>query len=414
MIIKNALHFLRILRVSLRALARNKMRTFLTCLGIIIGVGAVIAMVSIGAGARAAVEKRFENMGTNLLSVRGGSRNIHGVRTGASGWVRLTVEDANAIAQLPAVEAVSPSVGTRAQVVYLNKNWSTQIQGTGQDYLLVRKWELEQGTYFDESMVRSAAKVCVIGSDVLKNLFDEGEDPLGKTIRISRVPFMILGVFKSKGDTGGFGSRDDFVAIPYTTAMKRLQRADNIQSIDVSAMTAALTIEAKSQIEDLLRIRHRIPDGGEDDFTVMNMAEIAEGAADATNILTILLGSIASISLLVGGIGIMNIMLVSVTERIREIGIRMSVGAKERDILLQFLAEAIVLSMMGGLLGIGLGVGISRLMKYVPMFSTIQAVVTPGSVLLAFLFSASVGIFFGFYPARKASKLDPIEALRYE
>jgi putative ABC transport system permease protein len=412
--IKNALHFMRIMRVSLRALARNKMRTFLTCLGIIIGVGAVIAMVSIGSGARAAVEKRFANMGTNLLSVRGGSRNVGGVRTGGGGWVRLTVDDANAIAQLPAVEAVSPSVSTRTQVVYLNKNWNTQVQGTGQDYPLVRKWDLDLGTYFDESMVRSAAKVCVIGADVYKNLFDPDENPLGKTIRVSRVPFLILGVFKSKGDTGGFGSRDDFIAIPYTTAMKRLQRAENIQSIDVSALTAALTDEAKRQIEDLLRIRHRIAPGADDDFMVQNMAEIAEGAADATNILTILLGSIAGISLLVGGIGIMNIMLVSVTERIREIGIRMSVGAKERDILLQFLAEAIVLSMMGGILGIALGVGISKLLKYISYFSTITTIVTPSSVLLAFIFSASVGIFFGFYPARKASKLDPIEALRYE
>ena len=414
MIVKNALHFLRILRVSLRALARNKMRTFLTCLGIIIGVGAVIAMVSIGAGARAAVESRFANMGTNLLSVRGGSRNFMGVHSGGGGWVRLTVEDANAIAELPLVEGVSPSVGTRAHVVYINKNWNTQVQGTGEDYPLVRKWDLERGAYFDESMVRSAAKVCILGADVYKNLFEAGEDPLGKTIRVSKVPFMILGVFKSKGDTGGFGSRDDFIAVPYTTAMKRLQRTDNIQSIDVSAVSATQTAEAKSQIEDLLRVRHRIAPGAEDDFTVQNMAEIAEGAADATNILTILLGSIAGISLLVGGIGIMNIMLVSVTERIREIGIRMSVGAKERDILLQFLAEAIVLSMMGGILGIALGVGVSKLLKYISYFSTITTVVTPGSVLLAFIFSASVGIFFGFYPARKASKLDPIEALRYE
>jgi putative ABC transport system permease protein len=412
--IKDIAHFLRILRVSLRALARNKMRTFLTCLGIIIGVGAVIAMVSIGSGARAAVESRFANMGTNLLFVRGGSRNVGGVHTGGGGWVRLTVEDATSIAKLPAVEAVSPSVSTGAQVVYLNKNWRTQIQGTGQDYPTVRKWEIESGTYFDDSMVRSAAKVCIIGADVYKNLFEEGEDPLGKTIRISKVPFLILGVFKSKGEAAGFGSRDDMIAVPYTTAMKRLQRADNIQSIDVSAVSAAQTPEAKRQIEDLLRVRHRIEQGAADDFMVMDMAEVAEGAADATNILTILLGSIASISLLVGGIGIMNIMLVSVTERIREIGIRMSVGAKEKDILLQFLAEAVVLSLMGGILGIALGMGVSKLLKYVPMFATIKTVVTPSSVLLAFLFSASVGIFFGFYPARKASKLDPIEALRYE
>ncbi len=408
------MNVLRILRVSLRALARNKMRTFLTCLGIIIGVGAVIAMVSIGAGARAAVESRFAAMGTNLISVGGASRSMGGVHTGAGGFNRLTIDDANAIAELPSVEAISPSVNSRAQVVYGNKNWSTSIQGTGESYPQVRKWDVEFGSYFDDSMVRSAAKVCVLGADLKKNLFEEGEDPLGKTIRVNKVPFLILGVFKAKGESGGFGSRDDMICIPYTTAIKRLQRMDNIQSIDVSAISSTKTKDAQNEITDLLRNRHRIEPGGTDDFSVRNMAEIAEGAADATNILTLLLGSIASISLLVGGIGIMNIMLVSVTERIREIGIRMSIGAKERDILLQFLAEAIVLSLLGGILGIALGVGISKLLKYIPIFATLTTVVSWSSVMLAFVFSGSVGIFFGFYPARKASKLDPIDALRYE
>ena len=408
------MNVLRILRVSLRALARNKMRTFLTCLGIIIGVAAVIAMVSIGTGARAAVESRFESMGTNLLYVGGSHRSMSGVRTQSGQYNRLTAEDAKAIAKLPSVEAVSPSVTSRAQLVYGSKNWNTMVQGTGEEYPLVRKWEIEAGSYFDESMVRSAAKVCVIGADIKTNLFDEGEDPVGKTIRVSRVPFLVLGVFKSKGESGGFGSRDDMVCVPYTTAMKRLQGADNINSIDVSAVSSAKTTDAQNEITELLRIRHRIPEDGTDDFTVRNMAEIAEGAAEATGILTILLGSIASISLLVGGIGIMNIMLVSVTERIREIGIRMSIGARERDILLQFLAEAIVLSLLGGLLGIALGVGVSKVLKYIPVFSSITTMVSWSSVLLAFLFSGSVGIFFGFYPARKASKLDPIEALRYE
>jgi len=404
----------RILRVSLRALSRNKMRTFLTMLGIIIGVGAVIAMVSIGAGAKAAVESRFAAMGTNLLFVSGASKRVQGVHSGFGGFQTLTVEDAQAILErCPSVEAISPSVGTRAQTIYLNKNWQTSIQGTGERYPDVRKWEIELGTYFDESQVRGAAKVCVLGADVKKNLFEDA-DPIGQTIRIKKVPFQIIGVLKSKGQSGGFGSRDDMICVPYTTCMKRLQKAEFLSSIDVSAVSSTQTALAKQEIAELLRDRHRIMPGSDDDFQVQDMSEIAEGAADATNILTLLLGSIASISLLVGGIGIMNIMLVSVTERIREIGIRMSIGARERDILLQFLAEAIVLSLVGGLLGIALGVGVSKLLKYISLFATIKTVVSPSWVIMAFLISGSIGVFFGFYPARKASKLDPIEALRYE
>ena len=404
----------RILRVSLRALSRNKMRTFLTMLGIIIGVGAVIAMVSIGAGAKAAVEDRFAAMGTNLLFVSGASKRVQGVHSGFGGFQTLTVEDAQAILErCPSVEAISPSVGTRAQTIYLNKNWQTSIQGTGERYPDVRKWEIELGTYFDESQVRGAAKVCVLGADVKKNLFEDA-DPIGQTIRIKKVPFQIIGVLKSKGQSGGFGSRDDMICVPYTTCMKRLQKAEFLSSIDVSAVSSTQTALAKQEIAELLRDRHRIMPGSDDDFQVQDMSEIAEGAADATNILTLLLGSIASISLLVGGIGIMNIMLVSVTERIREIGIRMSIGARERDILLQFLAEAIVLSLVGGLLGIAMGVGVSKVLHYIPIFATIKTVVSPSWVIMAFLISGSIGVFFGFYPARKASKLDPIEALRYE
>jgi len=404
----------RILRVSLRALSRNKMRTFLTMLGIIIGVGAVIAMVSIGTGAKAAVESRFAAMGTNLLFVSGASRQTQGVHSGFGGYQTLTVEDAQAIPdRCPAVEYVSPSVNTRAQVVYLNKNWNTSVQGTGEKYPEVRKWEMALGTYFDETMVRSAAKVCVLGADVKTNLFEDA-DPIGQTIRIKKVPFMIIGVLKSKGQSGGFGSRDDMICVPYTTCMKRLQKAEFLGSIDVSAVSSTQTQQAKQQIAELLRERHRIAPGAADDFQVQDMSEIAEGAADATNILTLLLGSIASISLLVGGIGIMNIMLVSVTERIREIGIRMSIGARERDILIQFLAEALVLSLVGGLLGIAMGVGVSKILHYIPIFATIKTVVSMQWVLMAFFISGSIGVFFGFYPARKASKLDPIDALRYE
>jgi putative ABC transport system permease protein len=400
--------------VALRALGRNKMRSFLTALGIIIGVGAVISMVSIGEGAKRGVQERFSSMGTNLLFVSPGSRSMRGVHSGFGGFNTLKPEDAAAIEQnCPAVKYTSPSVNTRAQVVYGNKNWNTSIQGTGARYPEVRNWEIEEGSYFDEGHVRSGAKVCVLGSEVKKNLF-EGEDAIGKVIRIKKIPFRVLGVLKSKGESGGWFNRDDMIAVPYTSAMNRLMGTDYLSSIDIQAVSADQTAEAQREVEELLRIRHRIAPGADDDFQVRNMAEIAEGAAQATKIMTILLGSIASISLLVGGIGIMNIMLVSVTERIREIGIRMAVGARQRDILLQFLTEAVVLSVLGGLIGVFFGVGLSKVLHYVKIFSEFRTAVAPSAIILAFLFSASVGIFFGFYPARKASRLDPIEALRYE
>jgi putative ABC transport system permease protein len=390
------------------------MRSFLTGLGIIIGVGAVISMVSIGEGAKRGIEDRFASMGTNLLFVRPGSQNQRGVHGGWGSMTTLKEDDAAAIAeQCPAVMYVSPSVSARAQTVYGNKNWNTSISGTGANYPEVRNWEVESGMYFDEGLVKAAAKVCVLGADVKTNLFEE-EDPIGKVIRIKKIPFKVLGVLKKRGESGGFGSRDDMITIPYTTAMRRLQGIDYIQSVDVRAVSADKMAEAQSQIEDLLRVRHRIAPGAEDDFNVGNMSEIAESAAESTKMMTVLLGSIAGISLLVGGIGIMNIMLVSVTERIREIGLRMAIGAREKDILLQFLTEAVVLSLMGGLIGIGFGIGASKLIKNIKMFSMFKTVVSLDSVLLAFCFAAAIGIFFGFYPARKASRLDPIEALRYE
>ena len=408
------MHFLQTMKVALRALTRNKMRTFLTALGIIIGVGAVIAMVSIGEGAKKGIQDRFNSMGTNLLFVYPGNFNVAGVRSQAGSRTSLKEDDAKAIAQYcDAVRAISPSVNSRGQVVYANKNWNTQISGTGADYSDIRIWPVEDGVYFDDTQVRAAAKVCVLGSEVKKNLF-ENEDPVGKVIRIKNIPFKVLGVLKSKGESGGFFNRDDMIAIPYTTCMRRFAGIDYVNSIDVSAVTTDMMAEAKRQIEVLLRDRHHIMPGSDDDFTVRNMSDVAESAAESTKIMTILLGSIAGISLLVGGIGIMNIMLVSVTERIREIGIRMAVGARERDILLQFLAEAVVLSLLGGTIGVGFGYGASKLMSKIQIFSQITTVVSLGSVLMAFLFAASVGIFFGFYPARKASKLDPIEALRYE
>jgi len=413
--IKRALmHGVRTCRVAFRALARNKMRSFLTALGIIIGVGAVIAMVSIGEGAKRGIESRFAAMGTNLLFVSPGSQNARGVHGGWGSVQTLKEEDAAAIGQeCPAVMYISPSVSARAQTVYGNKNWNTSISGTGDRYPEVRNWDVEFGSYFDENQVKAAAKVCVLGADVKTNLFED-EDPVGKVIRVKKIPFKVLGVLKKRGESGGFGSRDDMIAIPYTTAMRRLQGIDYIQSVDVRAVSADQMPQAQAQIEELLRVRHKIAPGAEDDFTVRNMSEIAETAAEATQMMTVLLGSIAGISLLVGGIGIMNIMLVSVTERIREIGLRMAVGARERDILLQFLTEAVVLSLMGGLIGIGFGVGASKLIKNIKMFASFNTVVSIESVLMAFFFAATIGIFFGFYPARKASRLDPIEALRYE
>ena len=413
--IKRALrHGLQTCRVAFRALARNKMRSFLTALGIIIGVGAVIAMVSIGEGAKRGIESRFAAMGTNLLFVSPGSQSQRGVHGGWGSMTTLKEDDAFAILQeCPSVMYISPSVSARAQTVYGNKNWNTSISGTGERYPEVRNWEVEFGAYFDEAMVKYAAKVCVLGADVKTNLFED-EDPVGKVIRVKKIPFKVLGVLKKRGESGGFGSRDDMIAIPYTTAMRRLQGIDYIQSIDVRAVSSEEMSQAVAQIQEVLRNRHRIAPGAEDDFTVRNMSEIAETAAEATQMMTVLLGSIASISLLVGGIGIMNIMLVSVTERTREIGLRMAVGAREVDILLQFLTEAIVLSLMGGLIGIGFGVGASKLIKRIKMFSAFNTVVSIESVLLAFFFAAAIGIFFGFYPARKASRLDPIEALRYE
>lgn len=406
------MNILKTTRVALRALSRNKMRSFLTALGIIIGVGAVIAMVSIGQGAKSAVEERFQSMGTNLLFIRPGSLSFQGRHGGGGTFQNLTPEDATAIEEKArSVQYISPNVSTRAQVVYGNKNWNTSIQGVGAKYPEIRNWSVENGIFFDDYMVKSGQKVCVLGSEVSQNLF-EGADPIGQIIRIKKIPFRVIGTLKTKGEAGGWFSRDDMIAVPYTTAQRRLiGLTDRIQSIDVSAVSAQKTAEAKQEIEEILRIQHKLAPGAEDDFNVRNMSEIAEGAAESTKILTILLGGIASVSLLVGGIGIMNIMLVSVTERIREIGIRMSVGARENDILMQFLTEAIVLSVLGGILGIGVGLLTSKLISHFAGWGTL---VSMGSILVAFLFSGTVGVFFGFYPARKASKLDPIEALRYE
>jgi len=405
------MRYLVILKVAFRALRRNKLRTALTMLGIIIGVGAVIAMVGIGNGAKAQVEARIAALGQNVIMVFSGSVTRSGVHSGFGGAGTLTVEDALAIARdIPGVAAVSPEVRTSAQIMAGNNNWSSSIMGEGVDYPAIRQWDLADGVMFTEADVRAAGKVCVLGKTTADKLFPE-DDPVGKIIRIKNVPVKVLGVLRSKG-VSMFGSdQDDTVLMPYTTAMKRFAGVTMLRSINVQSATAEQMTEVQKGITDLLHQRHRIQPGADDDFMLRNQQELSETMTATTDVMTALLAAIASVSLLVGGIGIMNIMLVSVTERTREIGIRMAVGARGRDILLQFLIEAVVLSSTGGLLGILTGVGGAKLITMIKQWPTL---VSPQSILIAFAFSAAVGVFFGFYPARKASQLDPIDALRYE
>ena len=402
---------LKTIQAALKALNKNKMRSFLTMLGIIVGVLAVVAMISIGQGAKVSVQERISQLGSNLLFVRPGSAFRHGVHGGWGSRTSLRPEDAEAIVEeCPSVEMVSPEVSTRAQVVYKNKNWNPSISGTGADILAIRGWKMEAGSFFRKSDVRGAAKFCILGKTVVENLF-EGVNPMGEIIRIRQIPFTVLGVLAQRGQAGGWYDQDDVILVPYTTAQKRLLGIQHINNIVVSAVSAESMSSAEQEISELLRRRHDLADYEEDDFSIRNMADIQEAVAETAGTMTMLLAGIASVSLLVGGIGIMNIMLVSVTERIREIGIRMSVGARDRDILMQFLVEAVVLSLTGGLMGIIAGIIGSRVISSIAGWPT---VVSGASIGLAFVFSAAVGVFFGFYPARKASKLSPIDALRYE
>ena len=406
------MRFFAILKIALRALRRNKMRTVLTMLGIIIGVGAVIAMVALGRGAKAQVEARIASLGQNVILIFSGSINRGGgVFTGFGGAGTLTVEDALAVQnEVPNVAAVSPEVRSGGQITAGENNWSTQIFGEGVDYLTIRQWDLDDGEMFTEADVRSATKVGLLGRTTADRLFPDDE-PVGKTVRIRGTPVRIIGVLKRKGASMGGDDQDDRVVIPYTTCMKRFAGVTTLRMMQVSAASADQLLEVQNSITELLRQRHRIQPGRDDDFIIRNQQEISEAQTATTETMTALLAGVAIISLMVGGIGIMNIMLVSVTERTREIGIRMAVGARGHDILLQFLIEAVTLSSIGGLLGIVLGIGGAKLLTVVKNWPT---QVSTESIIIAFIFSAAVGIFFGFYPARKASQLDPIEALRYE
>jgi len=399
------------IRIASKALRRNLMRSLLTMLGVIIGVAAVIIMVSLGEGAAASIQEEIAAAGTNLITVRAGSSSSGGVRQGGGSRTTLTPDDAEAIQnEIAAVSQVAVMIRTGAQMVYASQNWNASVQGTSQDFPAVRRWEIKEGSFFTLQDVQASTRVAVLGTAVVENLFGD-EDPLGKIIRVKNVPFKVVGVMASKGQTSWGNDQDDIIFAPYTTVQKKLMGVQHVSEILVSAAEPRRIPEATEQITALLRQRHRILPPEEDDFNVRTQEEMAQIRVGASNAMTRLLASIASISLLVGGIGIMNIMLVSVTERTREIGLRMSVGARARDILWQFLVEAITLSALGGIAGIALGAAIARVLAESFEWTTR---VSTQSVLLSFGFAAAVGIFFGFYPARKASQLDPIEALRYE
>jgi putative ABC transport system permease protein len=399
------------IRIAARALRRNKLRTLLTMLGMIIGVGAVIAMVAIGNGAKSQIEASIASMGQNVVLVWSGSFSRGGARSGWGGAGTLTLEDAEAIQrEVPGVIAISPEVRSGAQIAAGNQNWSTQILGESAVYFDIRQWPVVQGAAFTEQDVRSANKVAVIGKTVADQLFP-GEDPIGQIIRVHNVPFMVVGMLKPKGLSVQGQDQDDLLIIPYTSAMKRVQHVTMLRTINVQAASPSLLNPVQQQVIELLRQRHRITPTKDEDFTVRNQQEISDLFTEQSKTMTWLLGAVAGVSLVVGGIGIMNIMLVSVTERTREIGIRMAIGARGRDILLQFLTESVTLSIFGGIIGIAAGIATSKgieAWKHWPVATPVLW------ILAAFLVSAAVGVFFGFYPARKASRLDPIDALRYE
>jgi putative ABC transport system permease protein len=402
-----------IIRVAFRALVRNKMRAALTMLGIIIGVSAVIAMVSIGQGAQASVQAQIESIGTNLLFVSAGAQNVGGVRsgTGDTGTNTLTVEDLDAIKrEVPSVSMVTPSINARSQLVSGNANWNTSVTGVSEQYPDVRKWPIQSGEFFTDADVRTAARVIVIGQTVGDNLFP-GTDPVGQTLRVMNLPFRVVGVMKKKGQDQQGRDQDDVSFAPYTTVQKKILGSPRVQIAYVSAISQDATYTAQSQIAELLRQRHKLSANEPDDFTVRNMTDIADAANATSNTMTILLACIAGVSLLVGGIGIMNIMLVSVTERTREIGIRMAIGARSSAVRSQFLIESIVLSLTGGMFGIVLGIIVSLA---IPKMLGWPTLVSTMAIVGSAVFSVAVGVFFGYYPARKAAALDPIEALRYE
>ncbi len=402
---------LAILRIAIRALTRNKMRSLLTMLGIIIGVGAVIATVGVGQGAQQQVQDQIAAMGTNVIFVSSGSVNSAGLRLGSGATKTLVYDDMQAILrEVPTISMAVPSSGASAQIVYENQNWNTRITGTEPQYFQIRTWDFARGSSFTQDDVTRSANVVVLGATVQQNLFGN-TDPTGQTVRIGNLPFQVVGVLAAKGQSGIGQDQDDAIYVPITTLQKKITGQDWLQNIIASATSQPASYAAQDQITGLLRDRHRIRPGQDDDFSVRNLADVAQLADQSSKVMTLLLASIAGVSLIVGGIGIMNIMLVSVTERTREIGIRIAIGATESDVLRQFLSESVVLSLAGGIIGILFGVASSiTITKVLGWHILISAL----AVMAAVVFSMAVGVFFGFYPARKAARLDPIEALRFE
>jgi putative ABC transport system permease protein len=403
--------FLMTFVIAVKALRRNAMRTALTALGMIIGVAAVIVMVAIGAGASTSIEQQIRSTGTNVITVNAGSGGFGPVRQGAGAVTTLTDDDAEAIRQLDGVRWVSPGLNTRTQIIGETSNWNTQVQGVGEELADIRAWPVQFGTFLSAPEVRSGAKVVVLGAVVRDQLFGVGVDPVGASVRINNQPFRIVGVLTSKGQAAFGQDQDDVALIPYTTVQKRLLGVTHVSNITVSAADGVPMEQVADQIGALLRERHRLAPDEEDDFSVRTQAEMTSVLTSTTTTMTYLLAGIAAVSLIVGGIGIMNIMLVSVTERTREIGLRLAMGASDVNVLTQFLVESVVLSLAGGLIGIVAGLGLSYGITQVLSWPT---TVTASSIALSFGVAAATGVFFGFYPARKAAALDPIEALRYE
>ncbi len=408
------MNVINLFRIALRALQRNKMRAFLTMLGIIIGVAAVIAMVAIGQGSKQSIQSQLSSMGSNMVTIRPNSNQAvgGGARLDASSVQSLTLDDITAIRrQAQYITAVSPAVSGRGQVIYGGNNWPTTIQGVSPEYLTIRDWPIKDGIPFSDENVNTAAKVCLVGQTVVENIFTAGEEPVGKIIRFGGIPFKVIGVLAEKGENAFGQDQDDIILAPYTTVQKRILAITYIQNIFASARDESSTDNATAELSDILRTSHKLKKGDQDDFLVRTQAELINTFSSTSQLLTVLLTAIAGISLIVGGIGIMNIMYVSVTERTKEIGLRMSIGARGIDILLQFLVEAIMISVTGGIIGVLLGIAASEL---VTIFLSWPTLVSRSSILLSFMVCAITGVFFGYYPAQKASRLDPIEALRYE
>lgn len=401
-----------LIKIALAAIKRNKMRSFLTMLGIIIGVAAVIAMLAIGQGSNASIRETISSMGTNLINVMPASQNRSGVNQGRAASPTLEVDDATYIENNSTlIEAVSPEMDGSGQIVYGSNNWPTSVYSGNEDYPFIKKYEIETGRMYTSKEIKSAAKVCLVGQTIIENIFSEGEDPIGKTIRFNNIPFKIIGTLKEKGDNTFGQDQDDMILAPYTTVMKRLYRQTYLRAIVISAKSEDLISETSAEITELLRLSHKLNENEDDDFEIRTQEELISNFGSISEMMLVLLGSIAAISLVVGGIGIMNIMYVSVTERTREIGLRMAIGGKGKDILRQFLLEAMLLSVLGGIIGVGLGILASNLVENIMSWPVL---ITSNSIVLSFLFCTFIGVFFGWYPARKASALNPIEALRHE